>query len=395
MEETLQHRFESLGIIVIIPTYNNDKTLRRVLEGVLHYTKQVLVVNDGSTDRTIDILRDYPQIERIDFDRNKGKGCALRAGLSKARALGYQYAISIDSDGQHYPSDLAIFVNEIEKSKNPVLLIGSRNMTQDSVPKKSSFGNKFSNFWFWFETGIKLDDTQSGYRAYPLQAIPKKYYSRKFEFEIEIIVRSAWNGVEVKNVPVQVLYDPVERVSHFRPFKDFTRISILNTVLVFLTFFYIIPKNFLHSFKKKSLNKFLKENIFGSEDSPEKMAVSIGFGVFMGIAPVWGFQTALVITLSVFFRLNKVLAFAFSNISLPPFIPLIIYASLVVGGVILHSSNSKELFELETINFGTIQQHLIQYLVGSLILSTVMGLLVGFGSYILIRMRQDKSVSAE
>lgn len=395
MEETLQHRFESLGIIVIIPTYNNDKTLRRVLEGVLHHTKQVLVVNDGSTDRTIDILRDYPQIERIDFDRNKGKGCALRAGLSKARALGYQYAISIDSDGQHYPSDLAIFVNEIEKSKNPVLLIGSRNMTQDSVPKKSSFGNKFSNFWFWFETGVKLDDTQSGYRAYPLQVIPEKYYTRKFELEIEIIVRSAWNGVEVKNVPVQVLYDPLERVSHFRPFKDFTRISILNTVLVFLTFVYIIPRNFLRSFKKKSLNEFLKENIFGSEDSPEKMAVSIGFGVFMGIAPVWGFQTALVITLSVFFRLNKVLAFAFSNISLPPFIPLIIYASLLVGGVILPSSNFKELFELETINFGTIQQHLIQYLVGSLILSTVMGLLVGFVSYILIRMRQDKSVSAE
>lgn len=395
MEDTLQHRFESLGIIVIIPTYNNDKTLRRVLDGVLEYTKQVLVVNDGATDSTVDILNDYPQLERIDFDRNRGKGCALRAGLSKARTLGYKYAISIDSDGQHYPSDLPIFVTEIEKSTDSVLLIGSRNMTQDSVPKKSSFGNKFSNFWFWFETGLKLDDTQSGYRAYPLLAIPKRYYTRKFEFEIEIIVRAAWNGVAVKNIPVRVLYDPLERVSHFRPFKDFTRISILNTVLVFLTFFYIIPRNFFRSFKKKSLNEFLKENVFGSEDSPEKMAASIGFGVFMGIAPVWGFQTALVITLSVFFRLNKVLAFAFSNISLPPFIPLIIYASLVVGGVILPSSSSKGLFELETINFGTIQQHLVQYLIGSLVLSTVMGLLVGFGSYVLIRMRQNKSVSAE
>ncbi len=395
MEDTLQQRITRLGIVVVIPTYNNEKTLRRVLDGVLEYTAQIIVVNDGSTDTTSQILNDYNGLERIDFAANKGKGCALRVGLSRARELGYHYAISIDSDGQHYPSDLSTFVEALEEAKAPLLLIGARNMTQDSVPKKSSFGNKFSNFWFWFETGIKLEDTQSGYRAYPLHAIPQKYYTRKFEFEIEIIVRAAWNGVAVRNIPVQVLYDPEERVSHFRPFKDFTRISILNTVLVFLTFFYIIPRNFFRSFKKKSLNEFIKENIFGSEDSPEKMAASIGFGVFMGIAPVWGFQTALVITLSVFLRLNKVLSFAFSNISLPPFIPLIIYASLIVGEAVLPSSTTKGVLQLDNISFDTIQQHLLQYLVGSLLLATIMGLLVGFGSYVLIRMKQPKSVSAE
>lgn len=395
MEDTLQQRITRLGIVVVIPTYNNEKTLRRVLDGVLEYTAQIIVVNDGSTDTTSQILNDYNGLERIDFAANKGKGCALRVGLYRARELGYQYAISIDSDGQHYPSDLSTFVEVLEEAKAPLLLIGARNMTQDSVPKKSSFGNKFSNFWFWFETGIKLEDTQSGYRAYPLFAIPQKYYTRKFEFEIEIIVRAAWNGVAVRNIPVQVLYDPEERVSHFRPFKDFTRISILNTVLVFLTFFYIIPRNFFRSFKKKSLNEFIKENIFGSEDSPEKMAASIGFGVFMGIAPVWGFQTALVITLSVFLRLNKVLSFAFSNISLPPFIPLIIYASLVVGEAVLPSSTTKGVLQLDNISFDTIHQHLLQYLVGSLLLATIMGLLAGFGSYVLIRMKQPKSVSAE
>src|SRR5690606_36463084 len=137
------------------------------------------------------------------------------------------------------------------------------------------------NFWFWFETGIKLTDTQSGYRAYPLQAIPKKFYTKKFEFEIEIIVRSAWNGIAVKNVPVKVLYDPAERVSHFRPFKDFTRISILNTVLVFLTFFYIIPRNFFRSFKKKCLTYFLIETIFGITCSPKKKALSFALVFFM------------------------------------------------------------------------------------------------------------------
>lgn len=395
MGQTIRERLDTLGIIVVIPTYNNDKTLRRVLDGVLSYTANILVVNDGSTDTTADILATYSSLTRIDFDYNQGKGMALRAGLARARAMGYRYAITIDSDGQHFPSDLTTFVDSLEMAKEPVLLIGARNMTHDSVPKKSSFGNKFSNFWFWFETGIKLEDTQSGYRAYPLKAIPTKFYTPKFEFEIEVIVRSAWNGVKVQNIPVQVLYDPAERVSHFRPFQDFTRISVLNTVLVFLTFFYIIPRNFIRSFKKKSFNDFVKENILGSEDSPEKMAVSIGFGVFMGIAPVWGFQTAMVITLSVFFRLNKVLAFTFSNISLPPFIPLIIYLSLLVGGLVLPSAGHSGIFDLESISFATIQEHLIQYLVGAMILATIMGLLVGFGSYVLIRNRQNKSVSAE
>src|SRR5690606_40785109 len=77
----------------------------------------------------------------------------------------------------------------------PYTTLFRSNMSHDSVPRKSSFGNKFSNFWFWFETGIKLTDTQSGFRAYPLAAVSQRFYTRKFEFEIEIIVRAAWRGV--------------------------------------------------------------------------------------------------------------------------------------------------------------------------------------------------------
>src|SRR5690606_40377372 len=113
--------------------------------------------------------------------------------------------------------------------------------------------------WFWFETGIKPADTQSGYRLYPLDRIPKKLYTNKFELEIEVIVRSAWKDIVVKNVPIKILYDPTERVSHFRPFKDFTRISILNTFLVLISLLYIFPRNAFRSFKKKRLRIFLKK----------------------------------------------------------------------------------------------------------------------------------------
>ena len=209
-------------ICVLIPTYNNEKTLKRVIDGVLDYTQNIIVVNDGSTDSTLSILRDYRQISIINLPKNRGKGNALKIGFRKAFELGFDFAITIDSDGQHYPDDIPVFVEALLAENEDVLLIGNRNMSQDGIPKKSSFGNNFSNFWFWFETGIKLQDTQSGYRLYPLNKIPKKYFTPKFEFEIEIIVRTAWKNIPVKNVPVKVLYDPAERVSHFRPFKDFT-----------------------------------------------------------------------------------------------------------------------------------------------------------------------------
>lgn len=388
--EKIAAEISRLGIVVIIPTYNNEKTLKRVLDAVLLYTPHVIVINDGSTDTTSTILNQYPQIEVIASVHNQGKGMALRKGIEQARGRHFRYAITIDSDGQHYAADIPAFVDAIAKATDPVLLIGSRNMSHDAVPRKSSFGNKFSNFWFWFETGIRLTDTQSGFRAYPLAAISQRYYTRKFEFEIEIIVRAAWRGVDVQNIPIQVLYDPKERVSHFRPFKDFTRISILNTVLVFLTFFYILPRNFFRSFKKKRWSDFVKENILGSTDSPIKKSLSIGLGVFMGIAPFWGFQTAITITLAVFLRLNKVLAFVFSNISFAPLIPLVIYASLVVGGMVYPSSRT---FQLDGVSLETIQSHLWQYIIGSFLLAAGMAILIGSSSYFFIKLYRQKAVS--
>ncbi len=368
-------------VCVIVPTYNNHKTLKRVLDSVLLYTPNIIVVNDGSTDETHLILGDYPELVQIHLPKNSGKGVALRKGFKEALRLGYNFAITIDSDGQHFASDIPLFINEISND-NPMLLIGSRNMMQEGVPKKSSFGNKFSNFWFWFETGNRLEDTQSGFRLYPLKYIPKKYFTNKFEFEIEIIVRSAWKGILVKNIPIKVLYDPAERVSHFRPFQDFTRISILNTVLVFITLFYIKPRDFFVSLKKKGIKKFFLENILESNDSNTTKSLSIALGVFIGISPFWGLQTFIVLALAVLFKLNKVISFAFSNISFPPFIPFIIYGSLKIGGYFIQST--KPLFFDSSMTFSDIQVNINQYLVGSFFLAALMSILFGLLGYILL-----------
>lgn len=376
-------RMEQLKVCVIMPTYNNHKTLKRVLDSVLQYTPNVIVVNDGSTDSTAQILKNYLQLVQIHHSENYGKGIAIRNGFKKALELKFDYAITIDSDGQHFASDITGFITALETDAD-ALLIGSRNMTQENVPKKSSFGNKFSNFWFWFETGNKLEDTQSGFRLYPLQKIPTRYFTNKFEFEIEVIVRSAWKGIPVRNIPVQVLYDPQERVSHFRPFKDFTRISILNTVLVVIALVYIKPRDFFLKLQKKGFKKFLLENVLESNDSNARKAFSIALGVFIGICPFWGFQTILVLSLAVLFKLNKAIAFTFSNISFPPFIPFIIYGSLKIGSYFVTTDQPMVLNGDMT--FADIQKNILQYVVGSFVLATFTAVLFGLTGYLLLNL---------
>lgn len=230
-------------ICVIIPTYNNAGTLANVIEQVQPYCGHIYVVNDGSTDKTSEILADCPSITAISYPHNMGKGWALRQGFRVAVEEGFDYAITIDSDGQHFAQDIPALVAMLAKT-GPCLIIGARNMQQEGVPRKSSFGNTFSNFWFWVETGYNVPDTQSGYRLYPIRQLRDlQFFTRKFEFEIEVIVRAAWEGIKVVSTPVKVYYATgKERVTHFRPFTDFTRISLLNTILITLRIVYQLPR---------------------------------------------------------------------------------------------------------------------------------------------------------
>ena len=256
MTQAIRDMFKEANVCVLVPTYNNEQTLAAVLESLLPYTDQLLVVNDGSTDGTPGILDRFPQIERVSYPVNKGKGYALRTGFKRALELGYDYAITIDSDGQHFAEDLPKFLDKLQDHPHAIIM-GARNMDQASVPGKSSFGHKFSNFWFKVETGKKLSDTQSGYRLYPIRQLEKlRFITRKYEFEIEVLVRASWAGVEMTEVPVRVFYAEKEkRISHFRPFRDFSRISVLNTVLVLITFLYIKPRDFFRGIKKKISGK--------------------------------------------------------------------------------------------------------------------------------------------
>nr|AUN35624.1 glycosyl transferase family 2 [uncultured bacterium] len=393
--ESIQARFDALKACIIIPTYNNAGTLAGVITDVSAYTSHIIVVNDGSTDDTDSLIKKFPFVQYISYPKNVGKGWALRKGIEYATQKKYQYAITIDSDGQHFAKDLPVFIDKMEQDPG-ALIIGARNMGQASVPGKSSFGNKFSNFWFKVETGITSPDTQSGYRAYPLQLLKgTRYITRKYEFEIEVLVKAAWNGIKIDSVPVSVYYAPKEtRISHFRPFKDFTRISILNTVLVIITFLYIKPRNFIRAlFNKKKVNEFFKEHLLAPHQSDLLKATSVAFGVFMGIIPIWGIQLGTAIFLAILFRLNKALVIIAANISIPPMIPIIIFASYKIGAIWM-GENVGHLEFSRHITRESIRTNLAQYIYGSITLAVLAAVVFGLSTFGLLKLFKRKSALA-
>lgn len=378
----------SNAVCVLIPTYNNDQSLRHVIQSVLQYTQQVIVVNDGSTDQTQHILDEFKDLIVVTQPLNRGKGLALRMGFKKAVEMGYSHVVTIDSDGQHFAEDLPRFF-EIVAEKPNALVIGVRNMEQSSVPGKSSFGNKFSNFWYWVETGLKQNDTQSGYRLYPVKNLSGlKWYTRKFEFEIEVLVRSAWRGIEIAEVPVKVFYaDPSVRVSHFRPFKDFTRISILNAFLVTIAIAYIKPRDFLRSLRKKKIRETIRKQIFNPDQSDALKAFSIGFGAFIGIIPIWGFQLAVGIPLSMLMRLNTALVVLTAHISIPPMIPIILFFSHYTGRIWMGDQKQYISFS-QNITLETVRNNVEQYFLGAITLAVMAGITFGAISFLIMRMRR-------
>ena len=181
-----------------------------------------------------------------------GKGKALTSGFQAAMERGFRYAITMDADGQHYASDLPAFAEALATHPD-TLIVGSRQFGLPNMPQKSSFANKFSNFWFTVQTGKKLPDTQTGYRLYPLNKMGKmKLLSSRYEAELALLVRSAWRGIDIMPIPINVYYPPKEeRVSHFRPGMDFFRISVLNTFFTFAAILYGYPSMLYHLIKKK------------------------------------------------------------------------------------------------------------------------------------------------
>ena len=204
-----------------------------------------------------------------------------------------------------------------------------------------------------------------------------KFYSTRYEFEVEILVRSAWNGIEIDSVPVGVYYPPKERrITHFRPFRDFMRISLLNTILFFVAFFYIKPFKFVLEFKRKGFKRSLNELFLTPSDSNLKLSLSVTLGVFCGVLPIWGWQLAIAIFLAYLLKMNRPIVITTANISIPPMIPIILYFSYKTGGIILGDGSSAIKFSRH-IDFEVVMTNIFQYVIGSLVFGALLALFLG------------------
>ena len=377
--ETTKNQINGPSIAAIIPTYNNACTIAEVISGVRKFLTGVIVINDGSTDTTAEELMQCDGIEIISFPENRGKGVALRAGFEKATERGFTHVITIDGDGQHLTDDISVFIEKIYKEPD-TLWVGNRTLAYekgDKPPARSSIGRKFGNFWYRFSTGIKLHDTQCGFRAYPLNGIMSlKCKGERYEYEQEVLIKAAWSGVAVSEVPIKLYYLSAEKVvSHFRPFRDFMRVSKVNSVAaltrIFLPFKALdVPGN---TWREKIIA--LAKHELKANTSPKKAASSVSVGVFIGIFPIHGLQVITLLGLTFLFRLNRPLAFLGVCVSSLPFLPLLIVIAVAVGRLVLppdiitiHGQKTAEM----------VAHGAIEFVVGSIILSIVVSLATFF-----------------
>ena len=235
-----------MKICAAIPTYNHadrlDGIIDRLPDGL-----DALVIDDGSNPP---IATRSPRATLVRFGRNRGKAEALKAAFEEAAKRGFTHVITLDADGQHPPELAEKFAKSAEKNPESIIA-GVRGFDCSAIPPARKFMNKFSNFWFRAETGISVADTQCGYRCYPLAQIARlKMDFGGFVFETELLVKAAWAGVEIVQLPIPALYDSESlEGSHYKPFADTLKFTAMNTKLFFASL--LLPKKTLRKLALK------------------------------------------------------------------------------------------------------------------------------------------------
>ncbi len=368
---------ESPRIWIVIPVYNQGKVYREVVEGALDMHPHVLVVDDGC-DASIREELSHTDAVVVGHEVNRGKGAAILTGAREAAQRGATHIVTMDADGQHLPEDFPRFREAIQDNPHS-LIIGRRDMSATEVPFSSRFGRAFGNVWARIQTGEDVGDVQSGYRAYPLPVLTElETWSRGFAFEVEVVTRAAWAGVDIDCIEVSVRYSQrIKEYSHFDGLRDNLRLGLLNTHLTVRSFLpWPHPK--LNLAKKdvegvtwkhplQSLKTLLLHHV-----TPTEMALATALGVFLGTVPIIGFHTLAILLAAGYLGLNKPLAVAASQICMPPVMPAI---CIEVGYFIQHGAFLHDL-NVQTLGYEA-HLRLVDWLLGSFFVAPVMAAVMG------------------
>ena len=372
-------------ILLVIPTYNNVDTIAGVVSKAVETEYDVLVINDGSTDGT-EITIESLSVYKITHSQNKGKGAAILTALNWASNKNYTHIITIDADGQHEPSEVSNFIPKI-KERPLSVIVGTRNFSSTEVPGKSRFGRKFSNFWLKTACGTTIPDSQSGFRAYPVDAILKlKLRGTGYNFEIEVLAKAVWAGLSLDSVDISVHYsDATKKASHFDPLFDNIRISKTYTKLV-LRNFIPVPHKILFgkSHKERMFDFFFKpiktlKKLIKERTSPRELALAAMLGVFIGTLPLFTMQSAIILFFATRLKLNRIMAFNMQHFCMPPIVPAI---CVEVGYFVLNGKFLTE-FNLHTLGYQFFNR-VGDYLLGTVIVAPILSIIAGLFIYIIV-----------
>jgi glycosyltransferase involved in cell wall biosynthesis len=214
------------AIAVVIPAYNERAAIRGVVEGALQHARRVIVVDDGSSDGTAELLEGLPATV-VRNARNLGKAASLGIGMAIALGEGADAVVTLDADGQHRPGDIPLLLAAWRR--NPEALVtGARLHEGANIPAQRYLANRFANFWIAWAAGQPLEDSQCGFRVYPaslLRGLPlPREGAPGFVFESEVLIEAGRRGVPIVSIPIPAIYGRPARASHFRPVQDIARI---------------------------------------------------------------------------------------------------------------------------------------------------------------------------
>jgi glycosyltransferase involved in cell wall biosynthesis len=240
----LKKKNNNTRIAILIPAYNEEKYIKGVIKDCLKYRLDIIIVDDGSTDNTLEAVKSIPvpknfKIIPIKHPINKGKGQSLKTGFSYIVKNNYTGVITIDADGQHNAGEIKNFLKVIEK-ENPDLIIGDRLGNTKNMPFIRLATNVFTSRIISNIAGIRVSDVQSGFRYISTKALKNiKLETKNFDTEPEIIIQASWLGYNIKNIPISTIYH-----------KNF--VSKVNPVTDTIKFFKLVFNSFRW---KKRLNK--------------------------------------------------------------------------------------------------------------------------------------------
>lgn len=226
--------------LVLIPSYNPGRKVFETVRAARVQWDPVWVVVDGSTDGTatglLEMARSDPGLRVLLREKNGGKGSAVLYGLTEAAARGFTHVLTMDSDGQHPADRIAAFM--AASAAFPEAMILGEPVFDASAPSIRVKGRKISNWWANLETlWSGIHDSLFGFRVYPVEPLLRlmrtSLWMRRFDFDVEAVVRLSWAGLPAHNLPAAVRYFSREEggVSHFNYWRDNVLLSSMHARL--------------------------------------------------------------------------------------------------------------------------------------------------------------------